>query len=180
MAKSELAKAKNNLAYGFAVPIVGGVSALLIGLIIVDLTRTALDIWVWVAIHLVLGTGMVLGTRSATAAYNYSLSRGIAAGAAKGARNLNLILGIVWSAIVTIAAFDKASQAVSSLVNYGPVDPNGKVANGGPVIEPLTSARFVEQFLPALALILIACAGIYLLLLERSRENEPTPTTDEV
>jgi len=174
MPKTALARAKNNLAMGFAIPIIGGVSALLIGLVIADLTRTSLDIWVWVAIHLVLGTGLILGTRNSTAAFNYSLHHKSAVGASRGARNLNLILGIVWSAIVTIAAFDKGGQAVSSLVNYGNPTP-AEMKNPGwvqtPTLEPLTSLKFLQDFLPALVLILIACAGIFLLLQERSRET---------
>jgi hypothetical protein len=175
MAKSANSLAQRNLALGYSLPIVGGVSALLLGLIIVDLTRTTLDIWVWVAIHFILGLGMVLGTRFSTAAYNFSLSTAAKVGATKGARNLNLVLGIIWSAVVIIVSFSKASQATQGMVHWPkvlvPKEPGlAPTEQAPPTIEPFTSVLFWKDFVPAFVLILIAIAGIYLLLSERSRE----------
>jgi signal transduction histidine kinase len=171
MAKSAKTQARSALAQGFVVPIIGAVVALLLGLMIVDITHTNLDIWVWVLIHLILGFGFIWGTHAATKSFNFDLAHNVANGAAKGARNLNLVLGIIWSAIVTLMSFAKGGEAVSSLVDYN--YPSVPVMDGGysgPVIKALTATWWLEEFLPALVLIIIAAVGIYLLLLERSRE----------
>ena len=177
MAKSSNASssAQRSLGLGYSVPIIGGVLALLVGLIVSDITHSRLDIWIWVLIHAVLGAGMVLGTRFATAAYNFSLVQGAKVGATKGARNLNLVLGIIWSAIVTIVSFSKAAEAVQGMVHWSDKlisktpgsEPTEPVP---PVIKPFTSVLFWENFVPAFVLIVIAVVGIYLLLAERSRE----------
>lgn len=177
MAKSvsATAAAQRSLGLGFSVPIVAGVVALILGLIISDATRTMLDIWIWVLIHLILGAGVVLGTRFATASFNFGLARGAKLGAAKGARNLNLVLGIVWSSIVIITSFTRAMQAVQAAVVW----PVNRVTGTGtvklpqparPTIEPFTSVQFWQDFLPAFVLLVIACVGIFLLLSERARE----------
>jgi hypothetical protein len=172
MAKSAAALAQRHLGLGYSVPIIGGVTALLLGLIISDVTHTRLDIWIWVLIHTILGAGMVMGTRYSTAAYNYSVGHGKRVGATKGARNLNLVLGIIWSAAVIIVSFSKASEAVQKLVVW----PKEIVSKNQvlktplpPTIEPITSLRFLQDFVPAFVLIVLAVVGIYLLLLERTR-----------
>jgi hypothetical protein len=177
MSKSTASSAQSNLSLGYAIPIVAGVVALIVGLIIADLGGQPLNIWVWVVIHLILGAGVVLGTRFSTSAFNYSLTTGNRVGATKGARNLSLILGIIWSAIVVITSFTRASMAVSGMLVW-PDTSKAKYSNTTfevhPHIEPLTSAAFWQDFVPALVLILISIAGIYLLLSERARE----PKTD--
>lgn len=175
MAKSvsAAASAQRNLGLGFSVPIVAGVVALILGLIISDATRTMLDIWIWVLIHLILGAGVVLGTRFATASFNFGLARGAKLGAAKGARNLNLVLGIIWSSIVIITSFTKAMEAVQRSVVWPDSSGTGLAKPGHPIkptIEPFTSVQFWQSFLPAFVLLVIACAGIFLLLSERARE----------
>ena len=173
MAKSAKKQARSSLAQGFVVPIIGAVVALLLGLIIADITHTTLDIWVWVLIHLILGFGFIWGTREATKSYNFDLTHNVANGAAKGARNLNLVLGIIWSAVVTMMSFTKGGEAVSSLVDYNyPTAPVTDGTYSSPIIKALTGTWWLEEFLPALVLIIIAVAGIYLLLLERSRETK--------
>lgn len=168
-------RAQRSLGLGYAVPIIGAVTALLLGLIIADLTRTNLDIWLWVLIQAILGAGMVLGTRFATLAFNYSISAGRRVGATKGARNLNLVLGIIWSAVVIVMSFSKASEAVNKLLVW-PKQVISKAPGTetmpvkGPTIEPVTSVAFLQDFLPAFVLILLAVVGTYLLLAERSRE----------
>lgn len=173
MTKRAAKTAQRALALGYAVPIIGGVTALLIGLIISDATHTNLDIWIWVLIHAVLGAGMVLGTRFSTAAFNYSVSAKRKVGATKGGRNLNLVLGIIWSVVVIIMSFAKGEEAVGKLVQW----PKEIIAKNailktpvGPKIDPLTSVAFLQDFLPAFVLIVLAAVGIYLLLLERTRD----------
>jgi hypothetical protein len=172
MPKSAAARAQRHLGLGYAVPIIGAVTALLLGLIISDVTHTHLDIWIWVLIQAILGVGMVLGTRYSTAAFNFSVGHGKRVGATKGARNLNLVLGIIWSAVVIIMSFSKAAEAVNRLVVW----PKEIVAKNlvlktplSPKIEPITSLTFLQDFIPAFVLIALAVVGIYLLLLERTR-----------
>jgi hypothetical protein len=183
MSKSTAASAQRNLSLGYATPIVAGVVALILGLIIADLGGQPLNIWVWVVIHLILGAGVVLGTRFSTSAFNYSLTTGNRVGATKGARNLSLILGIIWSSIVVITSFTRAAMAVSGMLVWPDTSKikysNNNISSNSnvevhPHIEPLTSAAFWQDFVPALVLILISIAGIYLLLSERARE----PKTD--
>jgi len=173
-AAAERKAAQRNLGLGYSIPIVGGVVALLTGLIVADLTQTSLDIWVWVLIQFFLGLGVVLGTRFATASFNFANAQGKKLGAIKGARNLNLVLGIIWSAVVIIMAFAKGFDAVQKLVKW-PTYPSPTVGEKtpkvlGPELLPMTSVHFLQEWLPAFVLILIAVFGIYLLLLERSRE----------
>ena len=170
--------AQRNLGLGYSTPIIGAVLALLTGLIVSDVTQTTLDIWVWVLIQVMLGAGMVLGTRFATESFNFATSHKRKLGAIKGARNLNLILGIVWSVVVTIMSFANGAMAVSNLVRWPeptkfPED-GTQPAVSVPEILPLTSAKFLEDFVPAFVLIVIAVVGIYLLLVERSRWSKPT------
>lgn len=180
MTKSAASVAQRNLGLGYALPIIGGVTALLLGLIISDITRTNLDIWIWVLIHAILGAGAVLGTRFATSAYNFGLAHRKKLGATKGARNLNLVLGIIWGAVVTIVSFVKSSEAVNRLVEWpkytGKPLPSmtdkAQVVEPTPTIHSLGSAAFLENFLPAFVLVLIAVVGIYLLVVERGREAE--------
>lgn len=173
-AQDQARGAQRSLGFGYSTPIIGAVVALLTGLVVSDLTQTTLDIWVWVLIQLVLGVGMVLGTRFATSSFNYANSHKKKLGAIKGARNLNLILGIIWSAVVTIMAFAKGVDAVSKVVKWPTAAPENKVP-GKPIIVtpellPLTSGRFLADWVPAFVLIVIAVVGIYLLLIERARE----------
>jgi hypothetical protein len=177
MMSKQVKVAQRNLGLGYSTPIIGAVVALLTGLIVSDLTQTSLDIWVWVLIQVILGVGMVLGTRFSTSAFNFATSHKRKLGAIKGARNLNLILGIVWSVVVTIMSFANGAMAVSNLVRWPeptkfPEDGTKPVVSV-PDILPLTTAKFLENFVPAFVLILIAVSGIYLLLAERSREAKP-------
>ena len=169
MSKSAGAQARQNLSLGFSLPIIGAAVSLVLGLAVYDLTRTSLDIWIWVLIQTILGTAMVFGTITATSAYNYSVSKGKKTGAASGARNLNFVLFIIWSAVVVIMSFSEASAAVQKL-NRWVSDPTDIKNGGHNVIDPLTAANFLNDFLPALVLLIIAVVGIYLLLVERSRE----------
>jgi hypothetical protein len=168
--------AQRNLGLGYSTPIIGAVVALLTGLVVSDLTQTTLDIWVWVLIQFVLGVGMVLGTRFATGAFNYASAHKKKLGAIKGARNLNLILGIIWSAVVTIMAFAKGADAVNKLVKWpaptAEYKTPGKTLVVTPDLLPFTSSQFLADWLPAFVLIVIAVVGIYLLLVERARETK--------
>lgn len=175
------AMARRNLSLGYALPIIGGAVAIVFGLIVYDLTRTTFDIWIWVIIQSVLGVSLVLGTTLSNAAFNFAVDSGKAFGATRGAKNLNFILGIIWSSIVTVMAFATAASAISGLRSYSDtpaiVNPKGTPMPSpsatsiyiGPGVKPLTASFIFGDMLPALVLLAIAVVGIYLLLAQRSR-----------
>jgi hypothetical protein len=174
-------QARRALSLGYSLPIIGGAVAIVFGLIVYDLTRTTLDVWIWTIIQVILGTSLVFGTRLSTQAHHYSIAKKKNVGATKGARNLNFILGIVWSVVVGIMGFAFASTAVNNLKTWPemPVDDGtgGKPMtpmNPVPIISPVTWQGFVNDFLPAFALLVVVVAGVYLLLLERTREVRVT------
>jgi hypothetical protein len=173
MSKSAAAKARRNLALGYSLPIIGGAVALIFGLVVSDLWGP-LDIWVWTIIQAILGGSFVWGTRTSTQAFNYAIDNGKKLGATKGARNLNFVLGIIWSAVVAIMAFVNLSMAVGKLSGWRSVSGTGKVGQTVPTgeyIKPLTNDILFGDFLPAFVLLLILLSGIFLLLSERNTEK---------
>jgi hypothetical protein len=174
MPKSANAVARRNLALGYSLPIIGGAIALIFGLIVADVVGAILDIWIWIIIQVILGASLVWGTRVSTMAHNHLVETGKKQGATKGARNLNFILGIIWSGVVTIMAFVNLSTAVGKLRGYGAgqdvQDPAGKIATGA-YIKPFTADIFFGAFLPAFVLLLVLLAGVFLLMSERNTEK---------
>lgn len=165
-------QARRALSLGYSLPIIGGAVAIVFGLMVYDLTRTNLDVWIWTIIQVILGTSLVFGTRLSTRAHHYSLVTKKQVGATKGARNLNFILGIVWSVVVGIMSFSFASSAVNGLQTW----PEAQVGDGVdmknpmPIISPVTWTVFGNEFLPAFALLVVVVVGVYLLMIERTRE----------
>jgi type IV secretory pathway VirB6-like protein len=168
-------KARRSLGLGYALPIIGGAVSIVFGLIVYDVTRTTFDAWIWTIIQLILGGSLVAGTRLSTAAHNYSLTKK-KVGATVGARNLNFILGIIWSVVVGIMSFAYAATAVSNLKYYPPVPvSNGTMMpNPSPVLHSVTVQSFLGDFLPAFVLLAIMVCGVYLLLIERTRQIKST------
>jgi hypothetical protein len=177
MPKSAAAKASRNLGLGYSLPIIGGATALIFGLMVYDIVRTQLDIWIWVIIQVILGASLVWGTRASTQSYNHAVESGKKLGAARGARNLNFVLGIVWSGIVTIMSFSVLAMAIGKLhgysyVNQGqPAGTKPQYTPTGVYIKPFTVDNFFGDFLPAFLLLLILLSGIFLLMSERNTEK---------
>jgi len=155
------AAASRSLALGYSAPIVGGVVSLILGLIVTDVTNSTPDIWIWVLIQTLLGAGVVLGTRFSTAAFNFAHASGKSVGAVAGARALNMVLGAIWSAIVTIWAFAKGVDSVAKLQDY---------SFAQPTIRAISADNLLNDFLPAFVLIVVALAGMFLLVTERARD----------
>jgi hypothetical protein len=175
MPKSANAVARRNLALGYSLPIIGGAIALIFGLIVADVVGAILDIWIWIIIQVILGASLVWGTRVSTMAHNHLVETGKKLGATKGARNLNFILGIIWSGVVAIMAFVNLSTAVGKLRGYhgtglAEKDSAGKIATGA-YIKPFTADIFFGSFLPAFVLLLVLLAGVFLLMSERNTEK---------
>lgn len=177
MSKSEKRKAQRNLSLGYALPIIGGAVAFIFGLMVYDLNHTILDIWVWIIIQAILGASFVWGTRTSTMAFNFALQSGKKVGAIKGARNLNMVLGIIWSIVVIIMAFVNLGTAIAKHQQYNFVDLNpaadkmATVHQTGYYISPFRVDDLFHDFLPAFVLLLLVLAGVFLLLTERSTEH---------
>lgn len=78
-------------AWGWSAPIIAAALALLIGLVIYDLTSTSLEAWVWVAILAVVALGVCVGVLAAARGLGSSNSSAIV-----GAENLGFVLTIVF------------------------------------------------------------------------------------
>lgn len=188
MSKSKSALARRNLALGYALPIIGGAVALILGLIIWDLNHANFDAWIWLLILAILGASLVFGTALSNAAFNFAADSGKALGSIRGAKNLNFVLGIIWSAVVTIKSFSDASSAVSQLRNYStPVyqdapkttDGTSGVVYTGPTVKGLTWHDFYNNFLPAFVLLALAVVGIFLLLWKRAAPGRSAVAPDK-
>ncbi|MFT3944596.1 MAG: hypothetical protein QM705_12360 [Ancrocorticia sp.] len=96
----------------YAVPIVAIALALILGLIIYDFTRTSLQGWIWVAIFVIVGTGVFAGTVFASRSLE---SSDLSAPVVRGARHLNFVLTVVFTFVVTSMALGNATSAVYQL-----------------------------------------------------------------
>jgi len=152
--------AQRALAIGYSAPIIGGVVSLILGLIVTDVTQGTPDIWIWVLIQALLGAGVILGTVFSTSAFNFAKESGKSVGAVSGARALNLVLGAIWSAVVTIWAFAKAIDSAEKLRDY---------SFPQLTMRAITADNLLNDFLPAFVLIVVALVGMYLLVTGRAR-----------
>lgn len=101
------------LGGAYAVPIIASATALIFGLVVYDLTRTRLELWVWVIIHAMIAAGVIAGTVLAEKAQGHSSeSRSRVTGAA---RTLNVVVSVVVVTIVVGVSFGQAVSAVSGL-----------------------------------------------------------------
>lgn len=95
--------------------------ALIFGLIVYDITQTALEAWVWVVVQLIVASGIVVGTVFAARAVQTLRSRGEnETGTANGARILNSVLSIIFAAVVTGMSLGYGASAIEQL-RYQPV-----------------------------------------------------------
>lgn len=97
----------------YAVPIVATAFALILGLIIYDLTRDSLQVWIWVAIFAIVGTGVFMGTVFASRGH---ASHDVSAPVLTGAKNLNFVLTIIFAFIVASMSLGYGSSAVQQLL----------------------------------------------------------------
>lgn len=167
--KLTAAKARSHLALGFSAPIIGATIAVIFGLVVFDLINQKYQIWIWVIIHILLGLSVVLGTRWSTAAYNFALSKGKKTGVEKGARNLSFVLSILWSAVVIVISLSTQANSINRLITWVPIKVGSPANNFR--IEPLTADVIFGDLGASLTLLLVAAFGIYMLLLERGRED---------
>lgn len=104
------------IAWAYTIPIIAVAIALILGLIVYDVTQTALEVWVWVIILAIVGLGIVLGAAFAQRGIRESGApdqRGSGIGA--GARHLAFVLAIVYTGVVTIMSLSYGVTATDQL-----------------------------------------------------------------
>jgi hypothetical protein len=141
--------------------------------VVYDVTRTELEVWVWVIIQVIVVIGIVAGTRFASKAKAAKPAAPKPKTAlAAGAATLNFVLSIVFGAVVTIMAFTFGFAAVEKL-RVWPEYIGDKVPTvTEPTISPLTWAWLIDEMLPAKVLLLLAVVGIYWTITERNKETK--------
>jgi len=174
--KRGLTEAQRALGLGYAMPIITTAVAIIFGLIVYDVTKTTLQVWVWVLIQIIVVAGVVQGTRFASKAKQGSVRpardrRVLAAGAA----GLNFVLSIVFGGVVSIMAFTYGAEAIGKLQVYPQYDSAGNVIGAnGVTIAPMTFTWAINDLLPALVLLGLAVVGIYWTILARNAQGAKT------
>ncbi|MEY3028767.1 MAG: hypothetical protein RL198_164 [Actinomycetota bacterium] len=153
------------VSWAFAAPVIGGATAIIIGLAIVDIFDTVQP-WVWVIIQSLLFAAVWFGANQAAKAVIVGKSINQPSGAAGPARVLNYVISIVWMIWVFMLSFGFAQEAV-----WKSVKESGYQWWSMP--EPYFNAvALTEQFIPAVLLLLISMGGFVALLLQFARDSE--------
>jgi len=179
--KQGMSDSEKALGLGYAIPILFTAVAIIFGLVVYDITRTDLQVWVWVVIQVIIALGILLGTRfSSRAKAAKSAPPRVRQTLAAGAANLNFVLSIVFGATVSIMSFTFGAAAIESLRIWPEyIEPLGDeefVFDPGWEIAPFEWTWFFESMVPALLLLLIAAVGIYLFITERNQTAPVSPT----
>lgn len=111
-----LKESQKNVGVSFSVPIVAVAVALIFGLIVYDLTKTSLEVWIWVIIQTIVSAGIIIGTIYAAKSLKaLKVSGKPRAGVAVGAQNLNYILSILFVVVVTLMSLSYGASASDQL-----------------------------------------------------------------
>lgn len=103
-------------ALAYVLPIVAVMVALIFGLIIYDATQTSLTAWIWVIVQAIIALGICVGTVLAARALAAQRAAGLTpVGAGVGAKNLALVLSIVFAAAVTAMSLGYGASATEQL-----------------------------------------------------------------
>ena len=169
--KPKMSERQKALALGYAIPILATAFAIILGLFIYDATRTNLDTWVWVLIISIVGIGVIFGTRFAARARQARVEAPKPKTAlAAGAATLNFVLSIVFGTTVTIMSFTMGTSAISMLQVW-PEWVEGQTVQPMPTVSMPTFTWWVQDFAPAIVLLLLAVIGVYLSITERHRKQ---------
>jgi hypothetical protein len=179
--KQGMSDSEKALGLGYAIPILFTAVAIIFGLVVYDITRTDLQVWVWVVIQVIIALGILLGTRFSSKAKAAKVAPPrVRQTLAAGAANLNFVLSIVFGATVSIMSFTFGEAAIESLRIWPEyIEPLGGeefVFDPGWEIAPFEWTWFFESMVPALLLLLIAAVGIYLFITERNQTAPVSPT----
>lgn len=171
--KAKMSDVQKALGLGYAIPILATAVAIIFGLVVYDVTRTNLEVWIWVIIIAIVASGVVFGTHFANKARSAKPApvkprTALAAGAA----NLNFVLSIVFGATVTAMSFSFASSAVYKLQQWNevPINCKGVECAPNPTIDMPSLQWLLEDLAPAKVLLLLAVLGIYVTITERNKE----------
>jgi hypothetical protein len=172
--KEGMSESEKALGLGYAVPIIFTAIAIIFGLAVYDVTRTDLEVWVWVIIQVIIVSGILLGTRFSTKAKSAKQAAPRARPTlAAGAANLNFVLSIVFGVTVSFMSFSFGAMAIETLRVYPPYEEPAPGEEFSAVwtwtVAPLSVSWFVEQMLPAIVLLVLAAAGTYLSITERNK-----------
>jgi hypothetical protein len=171
--KKGLSEAQKALGLGYAVPILATAAAIIFGLVVYDVTRTNLEVWVWVIIQVIVVIGIVAGTRFASKAKAAKPAAPKPRTAlAAGASTLNFVLSIVFGAAVTIMSFTFGSAAIEKLRVWPQYIDGKEPTTTEPTISPLTWSWLIDEMLPAKVLLILAVVGIFWTITERNKETE--------
>jgi hypothetical protein len=184
--KERMSESEKALGLGYAVPIIFTAIAIIFGLVVYDVTRTDLQVWVWVIIQVIIVSGILLGTRFSTKAKSAKAAPPrTRATLAAGAANLNFVLSIIFGVTVSFMSFTFGSMAIETLRVYPPYEEPAPAEEFTAVwswtVAPLSVSWFIEQMLPAIVLLVLAAAGTYLSITERNKvalvARKPAVTT---
>lgn len=172
--KERMSESEKALGLGYAVPIIATATAIIFGLVVYDVTRTDLQVWVWVIIQVIIVSGILLGTRFSTKAKSAKAAPPrTRATLAAGAANLNFVLSIVFGVTVSFMSFTFGAMAIETLRVYPPYEEPAPGEEFNAVwtwtVAPLSVNWFIEQMLPAVVLLVLAAAGTYLSITERNK-----------
>ena len=164
-------QARNQLGQGYALPIAGAALGTITGLMLNDVLPERYEAWSWVLVQLLLGSSLVLGTRASALARSYELAKKKKMNA-NGARIMNFVLSIIWSAVVGISSLIFISSAVENLKLRTWIEAADKMGGYEKItMQSLTAESFVRDFLPATLLLAIFVMGTLLWLVNRAREE---------
>lgn len=153
----------------YASPIIGTAIAVILGLVVFDVTRTDLNVWIWVVIQAIIATSILLGTRFAA---KVRLSKPLPPKQRQtglAAVNLNLVLAIVFGVTVVIMSFTFGSGAVQDLRSW-PEYKEGMTEPQLPIISAPDLTWWFSKMLPAMVLLALAEFGIYRSIVVRYSE----------
>ena len=172
--KERMSDSEKALGLGYAVPIIATAIAIIFGLAVYDVTRTDLEVWVWVIIQVIIVSGILLGTRFSTKAKSAKAAPPrTRATLAAGAANLNFVLSIVFGVAVSIMSFGFGAAGIEKLRVYPPYEEPAPgeefTAVWSWTVSPLSVSWFIEQMLPAIVLLVLAALGTYLSITERNK-----------
>lgn len=173
----DLSKKQRAVGLAYASPILGTAIAILFGLAVYDITRTELDVWIWVIIQLIIALSILIGTRFAAKAKLVAVEPkprkpGVAA------VNLNLVLSILFGVVVTSMAFGFGGNAIDSLIDWNaywearaPLEEKGEdFVAMAPEFRAMDLRWWFGDMLPALVLLALAEIGIYKSIVTRNQE----------
>jgi hypothetical protein len=167
----ERARLQRYVGLAYASPILGTAFAIILGLVVYDITRTTLDVWIWVVIQAIIATSILTGTAFAA---KVRLARPPAPRQRQtglAAVNLNLVLAIVFGVVVTSMAFGFGASAVEELRTWAEWRP-GQTKPEAPTIKLPDLAWFTSKMLPAMVLLALSEFGIYRSVVVRHTQKE--------